>query len=215
MVRDITKLRKLFTKPLPGRAAQLTMAHQLRVQELARYAPDNEHKQAGVVMLLFAEGDTLKTTLITRTTNPRDVHSGQVSFPGGRIEPTDASPQEGALRELEEEVGVTASQCEVLGALTQLYIPVSNFMVHPFVAFADRRPEFKAQDGEVVQILTPELAFFLDDSNINRKDITTSNGMILRDVPYFEVNGHIIWGATAMILGEFRVLVKDKLSCPS
>jgi 8-oxo-dGTP pyrophosphatase MutT (NUDIX family) len=208
---QITALRTAFSAPLPGLEAQLAMAHELRVQELERYIVASDHKIAGVVMLIFAEGGELKTTLITRTLNPRDVHSGQVSFPGGRIEADDLSYQQGALRELHEEVGVAPHEVEVLGALTPLYIPVSKFMVHPFVAYAPKRPVFSPQAGEVIHILTPTLTYFLDDANIRRKTMTVGSGYVLNDVPYFDVDGNTLWGATAMILGEFKALTKEML----
>ena len=205
----IEQLQNALQRPLPGRAAQLSMAHALRLQELEKVVLANDHKLAGVVMLIFAEGDKLKTTLIARNVNPRDVHSGQISFPGGRIETTDKSIEAGALRELHEEVGVAPHEVQVLGALTELYIPVSKFLVHPFVAYSPTRPQFIGQDTEVIQILTPDLDLFLSNEPPKRGKISLSNGYSLENVPYFDVEGHTLWGATAMILGEFRALIAD------
>jgi 8-oxo-dGTP pyrophosphatase MutT (NUDIX family) len=203
----ITQLRSALRQPLPGRAAQIKMAHMLRLQELEQYKPTDEHKLAGVVLLIFPEQGVLKVVLIARSVNPRDVHSGQISFPGGRIETYDASIEAGALRELFEEVGVMPQQVEVLGALTEVYIPVSKFLVHPFVVYAPNSVQFTAQESEVISILTPELGYFLDTDNIKTKDMLVGDGYHLRDVPYFEVDGRALWGATAMILSEFRELV--------
>jgi 8-oxo-dGTP pyrophosphatase MutT (NUDIX family) len=206
---QIAQLKAAFTRPLPGIEAQLQLAHKLRIQELERSKPDNDHKKAGVVVLIFAEGETLKTTLIARTTNPRDVHSGQISFPGGRIDSTDLSIEAGALRELHEEVGVAHDQIEMLGPLSEIYIPVSNFLVYPFVVYAQTPPQFTKQEGEVIDVLTPELNFFLDKRNIQYKQITVGQGFILEDVPCFDIDGHTLWGATAMIIGELIEVIRQ------
>jgi 8-oxo-dGTP pyrophosphatase MutT (NUDIX family) len=204
----IEQLRYAFKQPLPGREAQIKMAHLLRLQELERYQVAENHLLAGVVLLIFSQNDTLKIALIARSVNPRDVHSGQISFPGGRIEADDPSIEAGALRELYEEVGVAPHEVEVLGALTKVYIPVSNFMVHPFVVYAPKPIQFTAQESEVISILTPDLGHFLDEANVRIKDMELPTGHQLSNVPYFEVEGRTLWGATAMILGEFRALVE-------
>lgn len=202
-------LSERLKQPLPGREAQLRMAHPLRLEELERYKPRPTAKKAGVAALVFAEGEKMKITLIARTVNPRDKHSGQISFPGGRIEDTDANIEEGTMRELFEEVGVASHQVRMLGPLTELYIPVSQYLVHPFLVYADARPDFVKQDGEVIDILTPDLHYFLNRDNVQRKDIQIGQDFILQNVPYYDVHGHVLWGATAMIIGELTELIRQ------
>lgn len=112
-----------------------------------------------------------------------------------------------ALRETEEEVGVPAQQVEILGQLTELYIPVSNFLVHPFVGLLHGTARFVPQAGEVEAVLTPPLAAFQQPGNRKTTDIKINQAIALKNVPYFDVEGRIVWGATAMIMNEFLELL--------
>lgn len=204
----VDSLRQRLAEPLPGREAQYKMASMRRLQELSPHpAPPATAQIACVLALLFRQKDAWHTVLIERTANPRDRHSGQVSFPGGRWEATDGELANVALREAEEEVGAPAREVEILGQLTDLYIPVSNFLVHPFVGLLHAQANFRPQPGEVEMILTPELAVFRSAESRKRKDVTLSQGITLPNVPYFEVEGRVVWGATAMIMNEFLELL--------
>lgn len=201
-------LRRRLAEPLPGREAQYKMASLRRLQELNPHpAPPATAKIACVLALLFQRNKAWHTVLIERSPNPRDRHSGQISFPGGRWEESDGALANVALREAEEEVGVPAREVEILGQLTELYIPVSNFLVHPFVGLLQAPPAFRPQPGEVAGILTPALEVFHSAKNRKRTDVKIGQGVTLPDVPYFEVDGRVVWGATAMILNEFLELL--------
>ncbi len=187
--------------PLPGREAQYKMAHAVRRQ----YPPPPENARIACVMpLLYPREDRWHIVLIERmsSNNKNDRHSGQISFPGGKLEPEDASLLAGALREAEEEVGVHSRDIQVLGPLSDLYIPVSNFLVHPFVGKIDYTPEFIPQPTEVKSILEIPFAHLLDPQNVSQGDLRVTPQMILKRVPYFAFEQHMIWGATAMILSE-------------
>jgi len=208
MQRFIHILRTRLAGPLPGREAQFKMAGLRRLQELGpNPAPPADARVACVLNLLYWHEEDWRTILIQRTENPRDRHSGQVSFPGGRWEERDGELANVALRETEEEIGVPAQHIEILGRLTDLYIPVSNFLVHPFVGILHGAPEFVPQPGEVEAVLTPSLSVFQSPENLKRIDLTLQQGITLKDVPYFDVHGRIVWGATAMIMSEFLELV--------
>jgi 8-oxo-dGTP pyrophosphatase MutT (NUDIX family) len=208
MQRFIHILRTRLAGPLPGREAQFKMAGLRRLQELGpNPAPPADARVACVLNLLYWHEEDWRTILIQRTENPRDRHSGQVSFPGGRWEERDGELANVALRETEEEIGVPAQHIEILGRLTDLYIPVSNFLVHPFVGILHGAPEFVPQPGEVEAVLTPALSVFQSQENRKRIDLTLQQGITLKDVPYFDVHGRIVWGATAMIMSEFLELV--------
>ena len=205
---QIELLRKRLAAPLPGRAAQYRMASMHRLEELGyNPVPPPDAKVACVLKLLYRRDNAWHTLLIQRTQNPRDRHSGQVSFPGGRFEENDGALVNVALREAQEEVGVLPGQVEVLGRLTELYIPVSNFVVHPFVGVLLGSPDFRPQPGEVESILTPALTVFSRPENRKMADLTVGQGIMLKDVPYFDVEGRMVWGATAMILSEFLELL--------
>lgn len=205
----VDTLRRRLAGPLPGRAAQYKMASMRRLQELDAHqtGPPAEARVACVLNLLYRQGDAWHTVLIERTANPRDRHSGQVSFPGGRWEDSDGALANVALRETEEEVGAPAQQVELLGRLTELYIPVSNFLVYPFVGLLHGPARFRPQAGEVEAILTPPLATFQVSDNRKMADIQINQAVALKNVPYFDVEGRMVWGATAMIMNEFLELL--------
>jgi 8-oxo-dGTP pyrophosphatase MutT (NUDIX family) len=201
----IQKIEKSLQNELPGRAAQFKMTNISRT--LDDIVP-SDAKLAGVKLLLFPKQDKLHLSFIQRTAkNPNDPHSGQISFPGGKLEPNDESLLACALRETEEEVGVLPSKIKVLGALTQLYIPVSNFDVYPFVGFLEEEPLFKLQESEVKSVITLPIDHFLNPENLDSTDITVRN-FTMKNVPYFKAENNKIWGATAMILNEFLTIWK-------
>lgn len=204
----IEQLRERLSGTLPGTEAQYKMAFRRRLEELSRNpVPPPEAKVACVLNLLHRHQGEWRTLLIQRTMNPRDRHAGQVSFPGGRYEEHDGDLVNVALRETHEEVGVPPQKIEVLGRLTELYIPVSNFVVHPFVGVLTGAADFAPQQGEVEAILTPPLAIFSRPENRKITDLTLHQGITLNAVPYFDVEGHVVWGATAMIMSEFLELM--------
>ncbi|WP_116107283.1 NUDIX hydrolase [Lewinella sp. IMCC34191] len=184
---------------LPGYASQKTMGHKLR-QPHQEAPPDA--RLASVLALFYPIETQLRLLFIQRTSPPGDRHGGQVSFPGGSADPEDASPAATALREAAEEVGVPASTVTLLGKLTPLYIPISNFLVHPFVGYTPQRPDFVLQASEVQRILELPFAGFYADDAVAYRDKKLYNGMILKEVPHWEVAGESVWGATAMMVGE-------------
>lgn len=193
------RLAARLQEPLPGIEAQFRLAHKVRQQP----AQPGPHAKVASVLALFYPGEReWNIALIQRVSTKRDRHSGQISFPGGRQEQSDTSLAHTALREAEEEIGVTASDVELLGRLSSLYIPVSDFMVHPFVGKLDYQPEFQLQPSEVAGLVELPISSFLNPNIIGKTDIPISGRMTLREVPYFDVSGHVVWGATAMMLSE-------------
>lgn len=190
--------------PLPGYEAQRRMSpsHREFVPPPGKGPPFT----GAVLLLLYpGGGEELFIPLTVRTENVA-VHKGQVSFPGGACEPEDASLSHTALREACEELGVCEEDVRIMGALTPLYIEPSNFCVHPFVAYQGRRPSFVPQAAEVFEVLEVPLSHFLDDRNTGIEDWMI--GGIMRRIPYFDVYGHKVWGATAIILSEFVALLE-------
>lgn len=206
-----TSLSKLKNLELPGEEIQLKMAPMERLVELKRLATNkNSASQAGVMVLFYpSENNITRFVLILRRTY-KGVHSGQVGFPGGRYELTDVDLLNTAVRETEEEVGVPKNKVTVLKQLTEMYIPPSNFIVQPYIGYTDMYPKFVLQEDEVESIIEVDLSHFLDDSIIISKKLTTSYALEI-DVPAFQLNGHVVWGATAMILSEVRHLIQKFL----
>jgi 8-oxo-dGTP pyrophosphatase MutT (NUDIX family) len=204
----INTLQAQLSGNLPGKEAQYRMASIRRMEELGyNPAPPDNAKVACVLNLLHFSDGAWRTVLIERTVNPRDRHSGQISFPGGRYEEGDGALENVALREAEEEIGIPATQIQILGRLTDLYIPVSNFLVHPFIGLLHDEPNFTPQTGEVASILTPDIQHFTRLETRKTTDLTVGNGVTIKNVPYFDVEGRIVWGATAMILSEFLEVI--------
>ena len=201
----IEKIKARFINPLPGRVIQSKMAPLVPRE----FVPDPDARIACVLALLYPKNNDWHIALIERMSsdNKNDRHSGQISFPGGQYEDSDGLLARAALRETEEEIGVISKDITIIGQLSDMYIPVSNFLVHPFVGYMTYAPIFVPQLSEVKDILEIPIPKLLDPSTIQSTDIKISTGMILKDVPYYSLNEHIVWGATAMMLSEFLEVV--------
>ncbi|MEZ4949192.1 MAG: CoA pyrophosphatase [Saprospiraceae bacterium] len=206
MKEFISDLELKLKNELPGREAQLDMAPSVRRHYME--APDHA-SVAAVLALFYPKNGSEHLVLIERQTkNKADRHGGQISFPGGKAEKEDNGHHETALREAEEEVGVRSSDVQLIGSLSELYIPVSNFQVYPFVGHLDYAPQFIPQESEVKSILEIPFEDFLKKDSKKRMDIQVSKLMVMKEVPYFDIAGKIIWGATAMILSELVTVAK-------
>jgi 8-oxo-dGTP pyrophosphatase MutT (NUDIX family) len=192
-------------QPLPGEAAQNQMtAHQR--EPIAVYLNAHpDHRRSAVLMTLYPHKGELHTLLIRRPSY-QGVHSGQLALPGGAEEPEDATPAHTALREAREEVGLNAGIAQVMGALTPLYIPPSNFLVQPFVARLDQRPEWIPSSDEVEELLEIPLRTFLDPALKERRRIEIAQRITI-DAPCYIINGHVLWGATAMMFSELEAIL--------
>ncbi|MCC6725147.1 MAG: CoA pyrophosphatase [Saprospiraceae bacterium] len=200
----IRQIEDRMNAPLPGRDAHLQMAHITRRHYVE--APVDA-RQAAVLMALFPKANEWHIVLIERNANDRDHHGGQISFPGGKAEPGDATMLSTALREAEEEVGIGQAEVKVLGGLTELYIPVSNSQVHPFLGYLEAPPAFRLQLEEVNSVLEVPLSHFQSPEVRRETDIRINPQITLKHVPYFDLNGRVLWGATAMMLNELLQMV--------
>ncbi len=190
----------LALHPFDARTAHRRMAPQPRALSRSTQRPGKPRK-ASVLILLFPAAAGLAFVLVRRAHNPDDVHSGQISLPGGAREDGETAIQT-ALRETWEEVGVAPDDVEVLGQLACLYIPPSDFEVRPVVGHVDAIPAWRPESTEVVDVLECPLVWLLDDSRKMVEDWERS-GQVLR-VPWYDVHGCKVWGATAIILSEFE-----------
>lgn len=202
---SIQAIQQQLQQQLPGPEAQYKMAHVVRQNylDLKPDVPVNA-RIACVLALLYPKlEEDMHIVLIERiSSNPKDRHKGQVSFPGGRYEDEDGTFERGALREAQEEVGVDPDRISILGPLTELYIPVSNFKVYPFVGYVDERPSFRPQLSEVKQIIEVPIEHLTNPATRQFTNIRINEQITLNRVPFYNVQGKIVWGATAMILSE-------------
>jgi 8-oxo-dGTP pyrophosphatase MutT (NUDIX family) len=199
---EISEMVARLESDLPGWDAHREMAVH------GRYRSDHSSSdavQASVLILLYPdEGKAaLKTVLIRRSSRYLlDKHRGQIGFPGGKKEQGDRDHYATALREASEEIGITTDGPTYLGSLSKLYIPVSNYQVSPFVAYLDYRPDLIPDGYEVEQIIEVDL-YRRNFAEHKREKEFQFGDLGTRTIPYFDVNGHVVWGATAMILAEF------------
>ena len=195
---------------LPSIASHVKMAPLERVKSLQEPIYSSlTAKKAAVMMLFYPKGGNTHLVLIKRNSYP-GVHSSQIAFPGGKVEEVDTNFQETALRETFEEIGVTPDKINVIRNFTPLYIPPSDFLVYPFMGVCNVEIEFVLQQEEVAEIIEVPLQTFLDDSIISTKIIDTSYAKSL-EVPVFQIEGHTVWGATAMMLSELKDVLKEAL----
>ena len=211
MQNDFLKyLTKALSEELPGIQAH----HKLAPPGRKLVPPEDglsKVKHSGVLFLLFQKDNRLYTCLIKRPASMKH-HPGQIGFPGGQLENCDSSPQTAAMREAEEEVGLPRNSYEIIGKLSDLYIQVSNFMIHPYIAWTDEEPDFRINESEVEKIILFPIQDFMENVKLAETEVNTFSGPII--VPYYPFGDEIIWGATAMILAEFFELTKHYQPVP-
>ncbi len=208
--KTIELLRRRLSSELPGPPAHVRMAPSRAAAAERIQVEGRDCREAGVLALLYPRMGEPHLLVTVRRAHLSQ-HAGQISFPGGRREPDEALLQT-ALRETREEVGLDPSLIEVMGALTPLYVPPSNYCVYPFVGFTRAEPDLIPHDYEVERIEHVPLRCFLDRGNLREEDWTI-RGERLR-VPFYHVEGLTIWGATAMMISEITALFEEAASVP-
>lgn len=198
-------LEQAKTLELPGENAQIELAPSTRLRLSEINLDHTKVRKAGVLALFEKRNNEAHLILTARTEYP-GAHGGQISFPGGGREKEDADFIATAQRETWEEIGVEKSAYQIWGALSPLYIPPSNFLVHPYLAYADEALSFVAEEKEVAAIHSIPFDRFLDPASIKVKPLKMSNGFTLK-TPLFEIDELTIWGATAMMIAEIRRLL--------
>ena len=200
-------LRRALAGPLPGLDAQLRMAPRFRSGLIPERASDGL-RPAAALLLVYPHNDSWYMPLTVRGSRLRH-HTGQVSLPGGRIDPGE-SIEEAALREAQEEVAIEPALVEVLGRLTPLSIAVSGHLLHPVVGLASQRPAFRVAEPEVERLIEVPVARLQEPHLVQWEERNrTLAPYELMDVPYFDVEDVRIWGATAMVLAEFLALLGE------
>lgn len=204
-LKSVSKIEQI---PLPGLASQLKMSPPFRLEMIEQQKEAMKTSKKAAVTALFYPDDrqVTKLILILRKTY-KGVHSAQVGFPGGRREDADESLMHAALRETYEEVGIPIEDIKVLKAMSELYIPPSNFTVYPFLCITHKMPKFVPQEDEVEDLIEVLLSDLMVESNLTSVRVMTSLDLEM-EVPAFLLNGHIVWGATAMMLSELKDLLK-------
>lgn len=192
-----------------------SLAHELMVPPERKDLMENldlnnfNPREAAIMMLLYPKNGQTYLALILRNTY-KGVHSSQIAFPGGKVEPEDISVEFAALRETHEEIGISSDKINIIRPFTQVYIPPSNFMVYPFLGYATQELEFIEEASEVAAMIELSLQDFLDDSIIVNKMMATSYSTEI-SVPAFKIADYYVWGATAMMMSELKEVLKSVL----
>jgi len=198
----IDNLKTKLLKPLPAAKAQFEMAHVNRQNVLINSVNTETYRPSAVLILLYPNEQLQTSILLIERMTYDGHHSGQIALPGGKFEPTDEDLQATALREFFEETGSDVTPI-IIGQLTPSYIPVSKFMVQPFVSYVTKKPNFSANAYEVNGLIEWEIAQLLNPDIVKETTIEPTPGLTLK-IPYFDVQGKVLWGATAMMLNELK-----------
>lgn len=198
------RLEERLLAPLPGEETHKLMWPSTRHVEPFPHTPE-EAIPAAVLILLFSTKGKIRFFLTERT-HEVEYHKGQISLPGGIWEEGEQL-HETAVRETEEEIGVIAQSIQLIGGLTPFFTPVTGFMVHPFIGWCKAKPQAEPHDKEVKTLFTTSLDRLLDETSF-KKEIWNLRGYEA-EVPYFQLNGHKVWGVTGAILAELKWILKE------
>tara|TARA_A100001011_G_scaffold293451_1_gene305320 strand:- start:401 stop:1015 length:615 start_codon:yes stop_codon:yes gene_type:complete len=199
----IIKLTKKMNGKLPGRTSHEIMM----VKPRYKFIGEKASTPAAVLILLYPIKDKWHFFLTKRTNNVEH-HKGQISLPGGMLE-EDESHKEAAIRETFEELGIQSEDINLIGPLTPLYIPVSNFKIFPFVGWIKSAPKLNIQYKEVSKVFSPSIFSLMDPQTKKIKDSTLLGQKV--KIPFFKLNNEVVWGATSMVISEFKNVLKGVL----
>ena len=200
---------KLKDYDLPGHEHLLNIAPPERVKHLKTNKIPVNSKTASVLLLFYPDKNSQTRLVMILRNIYNGVHSNQISFPGGKVENQDKTLLDTALRETEEEIGVSKKQINYVGSLSSVYIPPSNFNVYPYIGFCYNKPNFSIDKKEVSMILEPTLASLLE-MKITESIVTVNK--TIQKVPSYLINDHVLWGATAIMVHEFIILYKQMIN---
>jgi 8-oxo-dGTP pyrophosphatase MutT (NUDIX family) len=203
----LNKVEVLKGMPLPGDKAHSNLLPINAQQRNIALEKDANPRLSGVAAIFHANevGDTA-LFLIERQTY-KGVHSGQIAFPGGKYEEIDGSLEQTARRETFEEIGISPQQLVLINSLTKVYIPPSRFLVQPFMFALPKETSITKDPREVKSIIQLPISRLLDDQSLQYGKMEVANGVNMK-TPYFASEHHKIWGATAMMLSEIKLMLR-------
>lgn len=200
----IEKLAARLQEPLPGRVAHEKMASESRLK-FKMPSPNERTRESAVLILFYPSDNQIFLPLILRPEYD-GVHGGQMAFPGGRAEKEDENLIRTAMREAQEEIGVRLTDVKVLGQLTKLFIPPSNFYVQPVIGYINHKPEFYPDPREVDKVIEIPLSEITNPEIISRKILNVRGVEV--DAPFYNIQEHTVWGATAMMISELLTIIE-------
>ncbi len=207
--RILTLLNTLKIKlqgKLPGEKSHEKFLPEIRKKKSIYSFDKINYRESAVMIVLFIENNRLFSLLIKRN-DYNGHHSGQIGLPGGKTEDKDIDLISTAIRETYEEIGIKVSNSNIIGSLSPISIPISKFKVYPYICFLNKKPEFLIDKNEVKDLIIYELSNLFIESNTKISKVQAVNQII--DAPSFIINNEIVWGATSMILNEFKEIIED------
>lgn len=204
----VETFKKITAKGLPGFSAHASLIPTNRIITALPVNTDSTNRSSAVGVILHMAESKVNCILIQRP-DYVGFHGGQVSFPGGKMDEGDPDLEFTARRECFEEINLPVNFGVCIGELSQIHIPVSSFVVHPYVFFVDQLPYLTPDPREVETIISFDVFELLNKDNLRRADIKLANGMYRKDVPFFDIKGYKVWGATAMMLAELKAILEQ------
>lgn len=209
--RFLEQIQLAFSNPLPGPKAHELLTPGKRPMTRQEVENIDEYRASAVSIICFAKEDQINV-ILTQRPDYNGTHGGQISFPGGKIEDADDSLEHTARRETFEEIGWILNEKDCLGQMSEIFIPVSKFSVQPYLYFTDKAHDYKLDPREVVEVIEFPIDLLTDDNIIKLTDIRYSTGLTLKNVPYFSINDKVVWGATAIVLSELKMMIQTVYS---
>jgi 8-oxo-dGTP pyrophosphatase MutT (NUDIX family) len=209
---DFIKQTLFTNKPLtlPGEEAQFIMAPEGRKAFPSPSENVGKAKDSAVMLFIHKNEEGEASIFLIERKKYLGIHSGQISFPGGKKDETDESLLLTAMRESKEEIGIQPEQYEVIQNLSPLYVPASHFMIFPYLSVVVEKPQLKLHEREVEKFFEVPLSIFFDPENLKTMKMKFFSGNEY-NVPYYDIDGSVLWGATAMIMSEFVVMLKNSI----
>ncbi len=204
-VSFLSRISQIKEQPLGGESSQFKMAPRLRLKYSKTQIEANKPRDSAVLVLFYPDSDYNTHILLTLRSAYKGIHGSQISFPGGKMDKKDGILKETALREAQEEVGISKNDVRLIRPISKTYIPPSNFWVQPYLGYVEKTPVF-VTNYEVEKIIPLPLEKLLNKELITTQLVTTSY-LKQKQVPCYKINEHVIWGATAMILSEVVDLI--------
>lgn len=208
---SIDLIKQKLQLPLPGISSHLKMAPPHRVNEIINHLDNSENSTKSAVLILFFYEDNQLKMIVIRRSVYVGIHSGQIAFPGGRYEEVDIDVRITALREIEEEIGIPENKIEIIGRLTDIYVPPSNFLISVFVGYLAERPLYNIDEREVGEVIEIPFAEFYKPDLIKEKNFFVNSIKAADNAPYYDVANTEIWGSSAMVISELLDVLEQPL----